>query len=141
MTSTTGKIDLTDATGSLTLDGATLSANSFTGQGAAIDLSGASSLTFTGDNTLDAGSGSISLPSGFRISGTSPTATGTLSYATEQGAYTIAATPVAFPSTATGDISTSLSTLVISGDITSTTGRIDLTGATTGSLTIDGLQL
>ena len=138
--SQSGKIDLSGSYTSLTLDGATLSANSFTGQGAAIDLSGANSLTFTGDNTLDAGSGSISLPSGFRISGTSPTATGTLSYATEQGAYTIAATPVAFPSAATGDISTSLNTLVISDDITSTTGKIDLTGAT-GSLTLDGATL
>ena len=139
--SLSGRIDLTGATGSLTIDTATLDASNFTGQGAAIDLSGASSLTFTGVNTLDAGnSGSISLPSGFRITGTAPTTTGTLSYATEQGGYTIATTPVTLPSTATGNINTSLSTLVVSDDITSTTGRIDLSAATT-SLTIDTATL
>lgn len=112
------------------LNGATLDASGFTGTGAAIDLSGTASLTFTGTNTLNAGNGSISLPSGFRISGTAPTVTGALSYATEQGAYVIESSPIDFPSTAMGDITTSLNNLMISGNLRSIDGKIDLSNIT-----------
>ena len=81
MTSTTGKIDLTDATGSLTIDGVALSANSFAGEGAAIDLSGAISLIFAGANTLDAGNGYVLLPEQSAITGT-PIITGTTCFNT-----------------------------------------------------------
>ena len=74
--SQSGRIDLSGSYTSLTLDGATLRANSFTGQGAAIDLSGAVSLTFTGANTLDAGNGYVLLPAQSAITGALPTVTG-----------------------------------------------------------------
>ena len=137
--SLTNRIDLSGATGAITLNGATLEADSYTGsQASAIDLSDATSLIFSGANTLDAGTKTIALPSGFRISGAAPTATGIITYATESGNYVIASTPVAYQATATGNISTSLTTLVISDDITSTGGNIDLTATT---LSISGARL
>ena len=139
--SQSGKIDLSGSYTLLTLSGTTLTANSFTGQGAAIDLSGTASLTFTGTNTLDAGTRDIALPSGFVVSGTPPTITAnTVTYGTASGDQEISVSPVILPSATTGDITTSVVTLVVNENLTSTMGMIDLTGATT-ALTVDGATL
>ena len=127
LTSTMGMIDLTGATTALTVDGATLDASSFTGIGAAIDLSGISSLTFTGTSTLNAGSGYVLLPAQSAITGT-PTVMGSICYDSA--------------SVVTGDISSSqcysgmitssvgANALTISSELRSLESSIDLTGAT-----------
>ena len=138
--STEGTIDLSGVTGTLMVERAELDASNFSGEGFAIDLSAVEALVFGEQVRLDAGDGLISLPSGFKISGTVPTFIGMPNYAMESGDYIIESTPVAFSSTATGTITTSLTTLIVSGNLASVTGRIDLIGART-SLTIDGVNL
>ena len=135
--SQSGKIDLSGSYTSLTLDGATLSANSFTGQGVAIDLSGAISLIFTGTNTLDAGTGYVLLPEQSAITGT-PTVMGTTCF---NSAFVISGT-VSSTTCYSDAITTSLGStaLSVTSDIRSLSNHINLVGAT-GAVTLDGAIL
>ena len=131
--SQSGQIDLSGSYTSLTLDGATLSANSFTGQGAAIDLSGASSLTFTGTNTLDAGSGYVLLPVQSAITGALPTVTGITCF---DSAFVLTSDSLpaqCYSSNIT--INSETDDLTIIEDLRSLEGRIDLSDAN-GTITL-----
>ena len=134
------RIDLSDASGSFTLNGARIDASGYAGSNFAIDLSGFDSITFMGANTIDAGSRRIALPSGFRIEGMQPSITGSAIYNTENGDYTISSNSIVFESTATGDITTSSDTLTISNSLASTSGRIDLSGAS-NAITLNAAAL
>ena len=138
--SRTGRIDLSGNYTTLTLNGATLEANDYTGTEInSIDLSGANALVFTGTNSLDSGSKGIALPSGFRISGNLPTIVGNVNYAVEQGDYIITAAPT-YAASASGDITTNVDHLSLSTEIISTNGTIDLSGIGI-SLTLNGASL
>ena len=134
-----GRINLSGAYDSLTLEGATLKAASYIGTRYTIDLSEAFSLVFTGTNTLDAGNGSISLPSGFRISDNLPTIFGNVNYAVEQGDYTMIASPI-HNGSASGSITANIDHLSLTTEIISIGGRIDLSDIGI-SLTLNGASL
>ena len=115
------------ATGNITSDNDPLmiSAN-LTSTGGNIDLSNVVELTFNGGAEVEISSASaISLPSGFRISGSMPTFSVTPTYATENGAYQITQN-IKYAATATGNITSDNDPLMISADLTSTEGIIDL---------------
>ena len=83
MRSLAGRIDLSDANGIITLSDSVLRADNFTGEGAAIDISKASSFTCT-NSTVDASeSGQINLPPMSQVTATDCTFVGDVSYAPE----------------------------------------------------------
>ena len=135
--SRSGKVDLSSATGGITLDGASLKASGFTGDGVAIDLSGASSLDFINDPILDAGSGFVLLPAQDVVSG-SAIITGITCY---NSAFEIMG-DIASTLCYDGAITTALGStaLTIISDIYSLSGEVDLSGAT-GALTLNGASI
>ena len=91
-----------------------------------IDLSNAAELIFNDGVEMQVSlANTISLPSGFRISGPMPTFSVTPIYATENGAYQITQN-IEYSATATGNITSDINSLMISANLTSTEGIIDL---------------
>ena len=156
LTSTGGRIDLSASYTSITLNGAILSASGYTGNGAAIDLSGTSALTFgSGVVVLNVGSGNnILLPPISKISGTIPSdinLIGNLSYAVDpivncsyiSGPGTINTSPLTRDFCYNGGItiSSTLSSLeIVSATVWSEDHDIDFS-AFRGDLTLNGAML
>ena len=148
LTSTGGKIDFSSYNDALTLGstsgGVTLTADNYgQSEGYSVDLSGVSMLTLIGSNDINVdrfgaidSNTKIRMPSGFDIrdggNGEIDYDVGDsdVEYAIKDGNHMIVAN-VRYPASATGDITSSMSSLTISADITSTTGIIDLSGVTT----------
>ena len=122
---------------SLTLDETTLIANSFSGDGAAIDLSGATSLTFTGANTLDAGSGYVLLPAQSAITGLA-TVMGVVCFDTSF----VLTSDSSLAGCYSGDITidSQVNDLTIVDDVRSLEGRIDLSDVN-GTITLTDSML
>ena len=136
LTSTGGRIDLSGSYTSISLDrGAVLTASSYTGSGAAIDLSGTTSLT-VGDTDLNAGSnGYTLLPAISRISGFIPSSAITGGIWCFDQAYSVTSNISSINCYDDVITASTSSALTISSTLRSLSNKIDLSGAT-GSMTL-----